>query len=101
MKKGDKVRYYPHNGAMPEKGIIKSICDDPNYAFVVYNCGGEWSRYEDFTACRTSIHDLKMSWEPDKPDLSDANGRPYDPNQSEEGAWRAYHEEKAHLDKLI
>lgn len=101
MKKGDKVRYYPHSGALPEKGIIKSMCDNPEYAFVVYKCGGEWSRYEEFTGCRTDVNDLKLGWEADKPNLSDANGRQYDKNVDEDAAWRAYYEEQAYLKRLI
>jgi len=61
FKIGDSVTYYPEYGE-PEKGVVKSLCDDPNYVFVVYNCNGEWHRYKDYTGCRTCVADLKSEW---------------------------------------
>jgi len=39
-----------------EKGRIKSWND--KYVFVVYSCGGEWERFQDFTAEATRPEDL-------------------------------------------
>lgn len=61
VKIGDKARYVPAAGD-PEKGIVKSLCDDPEYCFVIYNCAGEWDNYRDYTAARTNINDLVKGW---------------------------------------
>ena len=56
---GEKVTYVtPYK---KEKGIVKSISDAEN-TFVVYNCGGEWDNYKDYTAARTSNKDLIKGW---------------------------------------
>jgi hypothetical protein len=64
LEKGDKVYYIPFKGAIDqyENGIVKSICEDKNYAFVVYHWDGESSNYEDYTGARTSIKDLTKGW---------------------------------------
>ena len=43
----DKVMYVPSHGK-PEKGIVKSLCDDHHYVFVVYHCGGDWDNYQNY-----------------------------------------------------
>ncbi len=59
FKVGDKVTYFaPHK---IEKGIVKSISDENN-TFVVYNCGGDWENYRDYTAARTNNKDLRLGW---------------------------------------
>lgn len=60
---GLKVTYIgnPHKG--PEKGIIKSIPQDQNYRFVVFNCAGNWENYQNYTAAKCHISELKMGWE--------------------------------------
>lgn len=67
MKIGDKVHYVPSHadekvdfGEM-ENGIIKSFAPSGN-PFVVYNCGGEWNRIEDYTAANTPYDTLKLGW---------------------------------------
>lgn len=59
FKIGDKVTYNP--GYKKENGIIKSISDD-KHVFVVYNCGGDWNNYKNYTAARTRIEDLTIGW---------------------------------------
>lgn len=61
VKPGQKVTYAPDYGK-EEKGIVKSLSNE-NYAFVVYHCGGNWKDYENYTAARTRIKDLKEGWE--------------------------------------
>lgn len=61
VKVGIRVAYKP--GYKTENGIIKSLCEDKNFVFVVYNCGGEWKNYQDYTAARTNIKDLVLGWE--------------------------------------
>jgi transcriptional antiterminator len=57
IEQGSKVTYKtPHK---TEKGIVKSI-PDKEHAFVVYHCGGDWNNYENYTAARTRISDLKL-----------------------------------------
>ena len=59
-KPGDHVTYVtPVN---TERGIVKSVPDD-EHAFVVYNCAGEWDRYQEYTAARTRVDDLKPGWQ--------------------------------------
>lgn len=59
LKPGDTVTYNP--GHKKEKGIVKSIQDE-EHVFVVYNCGGNWDNYENYTAARTPIEDLEKGW---------------------------------------
>ena len=64
-KVGDKVHYQPkHYGKDEwENGIIKEIPDHTNASVrVVYNCGGEWDRYQEYTSALTSLRDLKKGW---------------------------------------
>lgn len=57
---GKKVTYYcePYK---KEHGIIKSTSNE-DYVFVVYNCNEEWDNYQNYTAAKTSIKDLKDGW---------------------------------------
>lgn len=41
-----------------EKGRIKSWND--KYIFVVYKCGGEWNRFQDFTGVSTNPDELEF-----------------------------------------
>ena len=52
---GKWVTYTPSYGEV-ELGKIKSWND--TYIFVVYNCGGEWHRFQDFTGAATNPTDL-------------------------------------------
>jgi hypothetical protein len=72
-KPGQKVHYQPeHYGPDEwENGIIKEV---PAFAFnpgsvvgyncvrVVYHCGGNWDRYQDYTSALTNVCDLKPGW---------------------------------------
>ncbi len=72
LKVGDKVCYQPaHYGPGEfENGIIKSIpdfaldADDKYYGHVrvVYNCGGNWDNYANYTGALTNLRDLKLGW---------------------------------------
>ena len=60
MKIGDKVTYVtPHK---QEHGMIKGRCEDLEFVFVVYNCGGEWDDFMDYTGASTKIKDLIKGW---------------------------------------
>ena len=62
LYKGKKVHYDPGYGE-PENGKVKSLCDDStSHVFVVFNCAGEWDNFENYTAQRTPISDLKSGW---------------------------------------
>lgn len=63
LHKGKKVHYDPEFGE-PENGKVKSIQNE-KYAFVVYNCAGNWDDYEDYTGARTRIADLREGWTDD------------------------------------
>lgn len=43
-----------------EPGIVKAV--EGHVAFVVYNCGGDWENFENYTAARTNLWDLSFGW---------------------------------------
>ena len=64
LKRGDNVHYQPEHYKQSgkfENGVVKSIAPNGG-VFVVYNCGGEWHRFENYTAANTSPEDLYMGW---------------------------------------
>ncbi len=56
--KGRWVEYLPIHNNRKETGRIKTW--NIYTIFVVYNCGGNWSNYRDYTACATSPEDLRF-----------------------------------------
>lgn len=65
LRIGDKVRYQPSHFDVDkwENGIIKEIrSDNMEAVFVVYNCGGDWENYKNYTAALTKIEDLYFGW---------------------------------------
>lgn len=60
FKKGDSVSYIGKDKI--EIGIVKSVPEDKNAVFVVYNCAGAWEHYEQYTAARTNVIDLVHGW---------------------------------------
>ena len=59
---GDKVHYQPdYYGNKFENGIVKEIVSE-NYIRVVYNCGGDWDNYMNYTSALTYIKELKIGW---------------------------------------
>ena len=64
LKIGDKVLYDPgYEGSNLERGIVKSFHNDPNFVFVVYNCGGDWENFKDYTAAKTHVDMLTVGWQ--------------------------------------
>ena len=61
---GQKVYYQPgyKKKSEAENGIVKSICDDPAYVFVVYNFNHKPEDYCEYTAARTRLADLFDGW---------------------------------------
>lgn len=60
---GDRVHYIGHLGAIPENGMVKEIPDHTRTSIrVVYNCGGEWGRFKEFTSAMTPIDTLYDGW---------------------------------------
>ena len=59
LQPGQRVTYVTNYGKT-EIGIVKR--DDGDFAFVVYHCDGDWSRYAEYTAARTDKHDLTDGW---------------------------------------
>ena len=66
VKIGDKVCYQPEHykeEGKYENGMVKSIPDDTiDSLFVVYNCGGDWRNFKDYTAAKTNLRDLQIGW---------------------------------------
>lgn len=66
LKKGTLVRYVPQHYKAEdnwENGVVKTIKPEvKDGVWVVYNCGGEWSRYEEYTAAKTHLEDLELGW---------------------------------------
>lgn len=61
IKIGTPVYYKPGYGRL-ENGIIKSFSSIADTVFVVYNCGGNWEDYQNYTAASTRIQDLYPGW---------------------------------------
>jgi hypothetical protein len=64
IKKGDSVHYVPSHKKESgefENGVVKGIAPNGG-VFVVYNCSGEWHRYEDYTGVNTRPEDLYEGW---------------------------------------
>lgn len=60
---GDKVTYVPSYEHAPyQKGVVKSVHEDGKHCFVVYNCGGDWENYQDYTAAKTANKYLTKGW---------------------------------------
>lgn len=55
---GEKVTYITSH--KKEHGIVKSVRDGS--VFVVYNCGGDWDNYSNYTAANTPIKMLVREW---------------------------------------
>lgn len=61
LSKGKKVTYNPDYDKK-ETGIVKSFSGE-DHVFVVYSCGGNWHKYENYTGARTKISDLEEGWD--------------------------------------
>ena len=73
LKEGDKVFHIPFNEDnefLYKNGIVKTILTHKNdvndHVFVVYNCGGNWENYRDYTGTRTHIKELRKGWHESK-----------------------------------
>ena len=55
LKPGDKVRWNDK-----ENGIIKAV-DETGY-YVVFQCSGNWERYEDYTPAFCKLETIKPGW---------------------------------------
>ena len=70
FKPGDKVHYVANGVSFP--GIVRStskafFASENDEYFVVFDCDDDWDNYQDYTAIRTKIVDLKPGWpDPDK-----------------------------------
>lgn len=65
LRVGDKVRYQPdhYDNNRWENGIVKEISEDfPDSVRVVYNCGGDWENYQNYTGALTQLRDLRIGW---------------------------------------
>jgi len=64
MIPGDKIHYVaPHEGAVPQNGMFKSLNEfDKTHIFVVFNCGEDWERYKDYTGQNTPISRVFPGW---------------------------------------
>lgn len=61
---GDKVHYIRDNAdiSTAENGMVKNFGSEPGKYFVVYNCGGEWENYQNYTAALTDKRNLRKGW---------------------------------------
>lgn len=63
---GDLVHYQPKHYieiGRWENGVVKEIrqgCLDSMW--VVYNCGGNWGNFKEYTSAKTNLRDLKLGW---------------------------------------
>lgn len=61
---GEKVHYIRDNctdSAEYENGMVKTI-QSRTETRVVYNCGGEWGNFKDYTSALTSNRNLRKGW---------------------------------------
>jgi len=83
FKAGEKVSYCVAHGPI-EKGIIKRINENMiNCAFVVYNCGGDWDNYKNYTAANTNFRDLKPGWDAYEKYIADKEWEEHNDRQDE------------------
>lgn len=70
LKVGDKVTYIPTNVVRitVEPGKVKSIPNNGNYVFVVFNCNNEWDKWMDYTGQSVGVQHLKPGWIEDDED---------------------------------
>lgn len=65
LKIGDKVHYQPsyYEHDQWENGRVKEIPEHTTESVrVVYNCGGDWSNFKDYTSALTNARDLSIGW---------------------------------------
>lgn len=65
LRVGDKVCYQPSHYQAEgkyENGIVKEIPDSLDSVRVVYNCGGDWKNYQNYTSALTNVRDLVKGW---------------------------------------
>ena len=66
LKIGDKVHYVPFKGCNPsqyENGMVKDIPQESYSSVkVVYNCGGDWNNFKNYTASSTPLSKLRIGW---------------------------------------
>lgn len=62
---GTEVCYHPAHFDEDEfeNGIVKRVPKHRTDAvFVVYNCDGNWHKYQNYTAAMTRLQDLYLGW---------------------------------------
>lgn len=66
VKVGDEVHYQPSHYLKEdrwENGIVKEVPEHTiSSVRVVYNCGGNWHKYENYTSALTDCIDLNKGW---------------------------------------
>jgi hypothetical protein len=66
LKVGDKVYYQPEHYKGQDKwenGIVKEVPEwSKGSVRVVYNCGGDWENFQNYTSALTSSRDLYLGW---------------------------------------
>ncbi len=66
LKVGDKVHYQPSYYLKDDKwenGVVKEIPEHTvSSVRVVYNCGGDWLNYKNYTSAMTDVMDLEKGW---------------------------------------
>ena len=68
LKFGAEVHYQPKHFSKDqyENGLVKEIREDTVHSvWVVYNCGGNWHRFTDYTGAKTNLTDLHLGWSHD------------------------------------
>ena len=59
---GEKVSYFRYKGLKPENGIIKQICYDTTYVWIVTDCKNDWGNYYDYNAEKVNVNELEKGW---------------------------------------
>ncbi len=69
LSKGQRV-HYQKDLMKPENGIVKSVVENGEAAFVVFHCAGEWDNYENYTGQYTRSVNLKDGWVDEKEEIN-------------------------------
>jgi hypothetical protein len=62
--RGDKVTYIGNPRQGLQHGMVYKAIPDSNMVSVVFNCGGNWEHFENYTAVRCKASELEKGWAP-------------------------------------
>ena len=61
-EKGEKVTYIGNPRQGIQHGMVRKIHPEQDRVAVVFNCGGNWENFENYTAARCKASELEKGW---------------------------------------